>query len=961
MAQDAANVDTSAVPAPTPELTDELIPNVPIYLAVGLVAGAIIELQIAIMRLFTIGSWAHFGSFVISLAMMGFGLVSAVMCVGRGWFDREWKGVATGALLAFPVLMIGCNLIAQQFPFNAIFLVSDPNQLYRLVFNFALYLLPFLAGALFLGIVFLKAHRNFGRVYFADLTGSGLCGLMFLLALYLYQPENLIVAPLILAFAGAVCWFIALSQTRALVAVVLVSVLALLAHVFVPPALGLKKLAVSDYKGVAYARKFPDAQRVLERSTPFGYLEVYSSSYLHFAPGLSDNAGFNLTKFPANAYLGLYIDGDGPIGIIRDLPADETAYYTYLPMIYPYLLKKDPDTFVTQFGGGLSTSVALKNSAHVTVAEGNPAILDIFENDKTLKDFTGDILHNPKVSVINYDGRLYLAYTNKRYDIIDLSLADSAGLSNPGGFAIVEKFAYTREAFRNYMNALKDGGILSVTLWNKEEPPKSVLKLYSTMVNAARDVAPDKVADSFFATSTYLSTATVLYKKGGFTPGEIAVLKKHTAAMSFDELYYPGFVFDDSRTNETLSGYHDQIFGSGEAGPGANPGGAPAGAKTVEANPDGSPSAGGAGDVDPTAGDAPVADAPAGAPPESEVVPATTMGRIAWNYLIHGGYDDIAKRYVFDTQPLTNSRPYFAAYVKTGDLSKTLDRLDLFQDEWGYLMVWATLGVAMTAAFILVMFPVVFEGGPAAAVLGGAGVVLLGLEWPVLPWLVCLPGTVLSLGLVGWGFARMGSSSGLRMTPGKWLTIVYFGCLGLGYIMVEVGLIANFILALSNATVSASVLITGMLVFSGLGAFVSERYLPVARTMMPRIFLGIGAILIGYGFVLDHVLDLIGTLPYVLRLLCCFVLIFPPAFLMGFPMATAMTSLGRLGKEHMFLWAWGINGCFSVIGAALVPIIATSFGLTAVLVIAGCAYLLAIPAFFAVLRPMRGVQPVGAG
>ena len=36
--------------------------------------------------------------------------------------------------------------------------------------------------------------------------------------------------------------------------------------------------------------------------------------------------------------------------------------------------------------------------------------------------------------------------------------------------------------------------------------------------------------------------------------------------------------------------------------------------------------------------------------------------------------------------------------------------------------------------------------------------------------------------------------------------------------MVEVGLIAHFVMALGNPTVSASVLITGMLVFSGLGA-----------------------------------------------------------------------------------------------------------------------------------------------
>ena len=290
------------------------------------------------------------------------------------------------------------------------------------------------------------------------------------------------------------------------------------AHFVLPPLFDIPKLAVSDYKGVSYARKFPDSRRVYESASPFGYLEVYSSSYLHFAPGLSDNAAFNLPNMPANAYLGMYIDGDGPSGIIRDLPADQTAYYRFLPMIYPYLIKQAPDTFVVQFGGGISTSVALRSkSKSVTVAEGNPAVLHAFRTDKGLRDFTGDVLNNPKVRVIDYDGRLYLAYTKDRYDVIDLSLADSAGLSSPGGFAIVEKFSYTREAMKSYMRALKDGGILSVTLWNKEEPPKSVLKLYATMAAAAREVDDGDIANRFFVVSTYLSTATVLYKRGGFS------------------------------------------------------------------------------------------------------------------------------------------------------------------------------------------------------------------------------------------------------------------------------------------------------------------------------------------------------------------------------------------------------------------------------------------------------------
>src|SRR2546423_1439556 len=107
-------------------------------------------------------------------------------------------------------------------------------------------------------------------------------------------------------------------------------------------------------------------------------------------------------------------------------------------MVYPYLVKPAADTFVVQFGGGMSTSVPLRSNARsVTVAEGNPAVLHAFRSDKGLRDFTGDVLNNPKVRVIDYDGRLVLAHTSERYDVIVLSLADSAGLSSPGGFTVV--------------------------------------------------------------------------------------------------------------------------------------------------------------------------------------------------------------------------------------------------------------------------------------------------------------------------------------------------------------------------------------------------------------------------------------------------------------------------------------------------------------------------------------------
>ena len=62
-----------------------------LYFAVALGAGAVIALQIDIMRVFSVGSWAHFGSLVVSLAMFGFGLTSAVMTIAKDWFARHWR------------------------------------------------------------------------------------------------------------------------------------------------------------------------------------------------------------------------------------------------------------------------------------------------------------------------------------------------------------------------------------------------------------------------------------------------------------------------------------------------------------------------------------------------------------------------------------------------------------------------------------------------------------------------------------------------------------------------------------------------------------------------------------------------------------------------------------------------------------------------------------------------------
>src|ERR1043165_812864 len=237
----------TATPSSEPFLNGgDKIP-LPAYLAIGLVAGSVIALQICIMRIFAVGNWVHFGSLVVSLALLGFGLTSAVMCAGKDWFERHWRGVAAISLLAFGPLMVAANLIAQQVPFNAIFLISDPQQKILLLANFLLYFTPFLAGALFIGTVLLRSRRAFARVYFADLVGSGLCGLSVLGAMYLLPPENLIAAPLALWAVGALLWFLGQSDRRSVTLLGVSALIAFGGHFLLTDWLGIPKLTTSDY------------------------------------------------------------------------------------------------------------------------------------------------------------------------------------------------------------------------------------------------------------------------------------------------------------------------------------------------------------------------------------------------------------------------------------------------------------------------------------------------------------------------------------------------------------------------------------------------------------------------------------------------------------------------------------------------------------------------------------------
>lgn len=840
------------------------------YLGVSALAAAMIASQVAIMRIFAIGSWAHFGSLVIAIAMAGFGLASAVMCVAPGHFERNAARWASGALLAFGPLLVAGNAGAQALGFNPIFLSASTGQFWVLFGVVGLYFLPFLAAAMFLGSAFLIGASQFGRVYFADLLGAGLAGLLFLAALMVVPPHALLLVPLGLWLAASLGW------SRATASLAMGAAALVLGAVAAWAALTTETIATSQYKAVAYARHFPDAQRLYQDWGPQGYVEIYASSYFHFAPGLSDMAAIDLPSMPENAYLGLYIDGDGPIGVMKPLPEAQQGYFKYLPMAMPYLVRPGASAFMVQFGGGLSTRVALGLGAgEVVAAEPNPLIRKAMR-DPRVTALAGDLLADSRVRVIPTEGRIAIRNARGAYDVVDLSLVDSTGLSSPGGLSVVEKYAYTEEAMEAYMRALKPDGILSVTVWNKENPPKAVPKLMATMLAAARATDKAPPGKSFLIVQTYLSTATILYRRGGFSPSEVATLEDHARHMAFDLVWAPGQRDGRAADQAVLDAWKDPFPPEADA-------------PTTDASAPG------------TEAEAPEADAA----PKVDMS-ATALYRAIADGLMAGEEARVAATYGFAMAPVTDERPYLAGYIKPPDIPRALAHFDAISDDWGFLLLWVSLAQSLIVATLLILLPVVF----------------------------------------GWRAI-------FHHQPGKLGLLGYFACLGLGYITVEVTLIAKFVRSLGNPTVSASIMITGMLVLSGIGALWSTRMRDPRRSL-PPVLVGVALLLSAYALWLDPVIEAIGGLGDLGRLAAGLAAAGLPALLMGFALPTAMTQLKRLGKEPFFLWAWGVNGLFSVGGAVLAPLIGVLFGLDTALWLSAACYALAVPCFFSVLRPRPG-------
>ena len=179
-----------------------------------------------------------------------------------------------------------------------------------------------------------------------------------------------------------------------------------------------------------------------------------------------------------------------------------------------------------------------------------------------------------------------------------------------------------------------------------------------------------------------------------------------------------------------------------------------------------------------------------------------------------------------------------------------------------------------------------------------------------------------------------GASTRARAKP-----LLFFGCLGLGYMLVELALIQRTVLLLGHPTHSVSVTLATMLVGSGVGAMWSGH--PRARAAPSRfIRLAIGAVIVlisVYDATLAELVDVLLPLPWLIRAAALALVVFPLGLVMGvaFPIG-----LSRCDKS-LAAWGLGINAFTGVLGSLIAVPIAMLVGFRGVMLGAAAVYLLA--------------------
>jgi len=249
--------------------------------------------------------------------------------------------------------------------------------------------------------------------------------------------------------------------------------------------------------------------------------------------------------------------------------------------------------------------------------------------------------------------------------------------------------------------------------------------------------------------------------------------------------------------------------------------------------------------------------------------------------------------YALDITPVDDDRPFFFYVVKPSSFWKGLFvRTGEFMNARAVFLLTALLGVAAILAVAMI----------------------------AIPW---------------WAQRR-------RLPPRSLPAMGYFGALGLGFMLVEIGLLQRLMLFLGHPALALSVVLATLLLAAGLGSAWTRR-IPLERSqgalvgLLAAVLFMVAIVALAWPIVFHRLVGLERTG----RILVAVLALAPVGFLLGTAMPLGLRRLAH-GREELIPWAWAVNGAASVLGSILAMVVAINNGFTVTLLLGALVYLIAL-------------------
>jgi hypothetical protein len=170
---------------------------------------------------------------------------------------------------------------------------------------------------------------------------------------------------------------------------------------------------------------------------------------------------------------------------------------------------------------------------------------------------------------------------------------------------------------------------------------------------------------------------------------------------------------------------------------------------------------------------------------------------------------------------------------------------------------------------------------------------------------------------------------------------------GFGYMLVEIVLMQKFQRFIGSPMYSMILILGGLLLFSGIGSFVSGF---LSRKWQTILVVLIPVILLAYAFMLDGIFVKLADCGFNGKLVASSLLIFPLSFLMGVPFPNALEKIKKLTSPGYGSMLFGISGAFGTIASAVSLFSSVSWGFKTTYLIGVACYALGAALFAVIIR-----------